>query len=211
MDNTLEPKELSQALAKIISIADAMKDHLLSQAQDAARSGETGWLVTVSGDARDIEECVHKVTSAGERMSAILKHTLGFEDNWMNPSGSPETVQLLRNFAQDAPRPIDIKERRLRKIRKTVSQGEINQNLLTLTEAAKRGYFGVNETLKINLPDGTEFETEIIRPGNRLRERGWIKAFYAHQKICAGDTVVLEEVEPRVWKLSKVASPQSGT
>ncbi len=89
----------------------------------------------------------------------------------------------------------------LRCIRTEVSDGMINQSILALTEARKRGVVKVGEWMEIELPSGERFKTQIVSPGNRLRERGRIREFYRSEKVEEGDHVVLEEKSEGVWKL----------
>lgn len=89
-----------------------------------------------------------------------------------------------------------------------VSQGMINQNLLTLTEAKARGVVHEGERFTIRLPDETSFSTELCSPGNKLRERGLIRKFYADAKIREGDKVVMTEVSQGSWTLSRLSSEE---
>lgn len=199
MTNTLEPKELTQAIAKVISIAEDMHGLLLAQASDYTDGSNTSWLVQVSTDAHDIEGYICKLKSIGSRLSEILTATLGFEDETGARPGL-EVLERLENISQDS------SPKRLRRIRVSITQGAINQNLLTLTDARKRGLLRSGEHFKIRFPDGEELETELIQPGNKLRERGRIGAFYRHQEVHVGDYVILAEIEPGVWTLTKEQS-----
>ncbi|HQY04509.1 MAG: hypothetical protein KA257_10925 [Opitutaceae bacterium] len=200
-NNTLEPKELAQVFAKINSIGHEMIEILLTQAKEAAESGETNWLVQVGGDARDIEDCMVRLESIRKRMHEILTETLGFADQ---TEASPEDIKSMKGLMADLDGPVT---KRLRRIRTQITQGEINQNLLTLTSARKRGHIRLGETFKIKLPDGQDFETELVQPGNKLRERGLIGGFYRQQVIKTGDYVLMEETEPGVWTLTKETPP----
>ena len=202
MTNTLEPKELTESIGKLVSIAEDMRGHLLTKARDAINESETNWLAHVSSEARDVEDCIAKLRSIGERLQEILTSTLGFEDGYLDKLESMNAK--IDATLQDASTAKTIK--RARKIRTPVTQGEINQNLLTLTDARKRGLIRIGEPLKIRLPDGQQFETELVHPGNKLRERGRIGEFYRQNKIKPGDHILLEETEPGVWTLSKEAS-----
>lgn len=89
----------------------------------------------------------------------------------------------------------------LRTIRVRLSEGMINQNLLTLTTARKRGVVKKWEKMEIH-PEGAEaFTTDIVSPGNRLRERSRIKEFYLKKKASAGDTIILVETAEGVWSM----------
>jgi hypothetical protein len=78
----------------------------------------------------------------------------------------------------------------------------INQNLLTLTNAKKRGTVKENESFTIQPDGGEQFVTTLVNPGNRLKKRGPIAAFYKQHNVEDGDRVVLREIEPEVWTLS---------
>ena len=85
-----------------------------------------------------------------------------------------------------------------------VSQGMINQNLLTLSEQMRRGIIRSGEKLSIEAqPSGDCFETELLASGNKLRERGRIARFYRDASVRAGDCVALREVTPGHWQLRK--------
>lgn len=89
-----------------------------------------------------------------------------------------------------------------------VTQGMINQNLLTLTEARQRGQVRVGEKFEITLPSGRQFETDLCPPGNKLRERSMIREFYAAEHIKAGDKVALVENDQRgSWRLIRADAP----
>lgn len=202
MSNTLEPSELTQSIGKLVSIAEDMRGHLLSKARDAIDENETNWLAHVSSEARDVEDCIAKLRSIDERLQEILTSTLGFED------GYPAKFEGL-DAAIAAASPgasVATTNRRLRKIRTSVTQGEINQNLLTLTDPRKRGLIRIGEQFKIRLPDGQRFETDLVHPGNKLRERGRIGEFYRQYKIKPGDNILLEETESGIWTLRKEAA-----
>ena len=128
MANTLEPKELAQSIGKIVSIAEDMRGHLLTKARDAIAENETNWLAHVSSEARDVEDCITKLRSIDERLQEILTSTLGFEDGYLDKSESLDAA--FDAVLQGAP-PAKT-GRRPRKVRTSVTQGEINQNLLCI-------------------------------------------------------------------------------
>ena len=85
-----------------------------------------------------------------------------------------------------------------------VSQGMINQNLLTLTEPLKRGQIRVGEELIVEtLPSGERFKTAVMTNGNKLQERGAIGKFYRSAGVKAGDFVELREISRGSWQLLK--------
>jgi hypothetical protein len=92
----------------------------------------------------------------------------------------------------------------LRKIRIKLTQGMINQNLLTLTQARRNGIVQLGETFRIEaLPNHRNFVTTLERVGNKLRERGFIAEFYRAAGMQAGDIVEMIEVSPGSWQLKR--------
>lgn len=92
----------------------------------------------------------------------------------------------------------------LRQLLVEVTQGMINQNLLTLTDHLKAGRVHGGELLVIECqPSGARFKTDIVPNGNKLRERGEIARFYRDAGVKSGDIVVLVESEKGRWILRK--------
>ncbi|MDB6059499.1 MAG: hypothetical protein JWO95_3343 [Verrucomicrobiales bacterium] len=92
-----------------------------------------------------------------------------------------------------------------REIRVEVTQGMINQNLVTLTDAMNKGIVSAGEAMTIeSLPSGRKFKTDVMANGNKLRERGEIRRFYTDARVEPGDMVLLQETSPGHWKLRKV-------
>ena len=92
-----------------------------------------------------------------------------------------------------------------REIRIEITQGMINQNLLTLTEAINRGTVSIGEALVIEAePSERKFKTVVMGNGNKLQERGEIRKFYQDAKVAPGDMVLLRETSPGQWKLRKL-------
>jgi len=92
----------------------------------------------------------------------------------------------------------------IRELAVHVTQGMINQNLLTLTEPVKRGKIRVGERLSIEaLPSGDRFHTELLVIGNKLQERGKVGKFYRDAGVHAGDLVLLIELTPGQWQLKR--------
>lgn len=92
----------------------------------------------------------------------------------------------------------------LRKIRVEVTQGMLNQKVLTLTVAKRRQLITKDEQFRIRMPDGQVIDTCLIQPGNRLQERGAIGRFYRENKVKEGDCVHLDEVRPGEWEITVV-------
>ena len=86
-----------------------------------------------------------------------------------------------------------------------VTQGMINQNLITLTEHVNAGRIRPKIEIRIEAkPSGELFCTELLADGNRLRERGAIARFYRDARVRAGDRVLLAEVSGDRWTLEKI-------
>lgn len=97
----------------------------------------------------------------------------------------------------------EVSQKKLRYLTIELSQGMINQSMLTLTRAKQKGLVHIGEKFHITLRDGSSFETELSNPGNRLTARKPIKQFYEEESLSEGDTIILEEFEPNKWKLTK--------
>ena len=91
----------------------------------------------------------------------------------------------------------------LREITLPVTAGMINQHLLSLTGSVKQKVVKIGEVMEIKLPSGTKFQTEIVNPGNRLRERGRVREFYESQGMRDGDSITLKEIAPGSWEMRK--------
>ena len=97
----------------------------------------------------------------------------------------------------------------IRELAVEVTQGMLNQNLLTLTDHVKRGRIETGEVMLIEtLPSGDRFRTDLMTNGNKVRERGAIGRFYREVGIRAGDFVVMMEVAPGQWTLKKAPDGQ---
>jgi len=98
---------------------------------------------------------------------------------------------------------------KIRELEIEVTQGMLNQNLLTLTEHVKRGRISGGEEFLIEaLPSGDRFRTVLMTNGNKFRERGAIARFYREAGVRAGDFVVLTEVAAAQWTLKKAPHGQ---
>ena len=92
--------------------------------------------------------------------------------------------------------------RKSRPLRIEIKAGAIRQNLLTLTKAVKRGLMTVGEEVSFLLPDGETLTSRIVRPGNRLRERGRVRELYREGNVTPGDFLVLEKMESGNWQIT---------
>jgi hypothetical protein len=160
---------------------------VMSQIQDQATpEGDIDWLQHCAKRAEILKRDLEELKKIQSHAVGILSDTLGYDSDQVTvePSG-------LRTFVIE------------------VSQGMINQHLLTLTDAKRLEKVSTGETFEIQLPDGTIFKTELCQPGNKLRERGMIRRFYETSKVEQGDKVVLKETAPGIWKLLDMSSPEA--
>ena len=177
------PSTFSAYFSAIRENIEHVRSNLLSQIRDFAESDQdTDWLVTCTKALQAVEKQIESLASSEAVLVHISESVAGLE---------PARVEQKT-------------ERGLRRIIIEISEGMVNQSLLSLTAARKRKTVSLGERLKILLPDGTRFESEIVEPGNRLRERGLIRAFYQSENVGPGEEVVLEEVTPGEWTLKKV-------
>jgi DNA-binding MarR family transcriptional regulator len=92
----------------------------------------------------------------------------------------------------------------------TVTQGNINNNYLSLAsvldlfpEDVIGGSQAAPKTLRIEW--GQEVvETDIDQTKNIFRSRGWVRQFFADNEVRAGDQIRLEQLEPYVYRVSKI-------
>jgi hypothetical protein len=85
-----------------------------------------------------------------------------------------------------------------------ISGGAIRQSYLSVTRALRKNLMKKPGPITIRIPKtGAEFETEIVRQGNLLQERAQIAKFYAAAEVAEGDYVVLTQVGPDTWELTK--------
>jgi hypothetical protein len=137
------------------------------------------------------------------KVLAIQKHSVAHPADY----AQEDNDVLIHVPLQPPPRPSNHPRREgFRTIHVKVTQGMINQNLLTLTEYVNRGVVRIGEEFTIKSdPPGEFFKTDLVQHGNKLRERGAIARFYRMAGVRAGDSIVLTEIAPRRWKLTRVA------
>lgn len=94
----------------------------------------------------------------------------------------------------------------------TVTQGNLNNNHLYLTKVLdifpKDVFGGPNESREaprtVRVEWGSEVvDTDIDGRKNIFRKRGWVAKFFDENRIQAGDRVLLEQVEPYLYRVSK--------
>lgn len=152
---------------------------------EAHPGGNMDWLQHCAKTVESLQQDLKTLEAIREHAVEVLKDTLSFQSDEMAISKSG-----------------------MRTLRIEVSQGMINQHLLTLTDAKARGLVKAGEKFTITLPDGTSFSTELCDPGNKLRERGQIRKFYESAKIVEGDKVILAEISRGNWSLHPENTPE---
>lgn len=167
---------------------------------------------TLTDIDRLLEETMRGISTAAEKrnlagITALTKRASELELMRKTISGIEERLKGFCMPAEQSSeqKPVGIEPKEvLRTLPIEVSQGMINQNLLTLTEHVKRGKIQVGEELLVEtIPSEERFLTELVRNGNKLRERGGIARFYRDAGVRSGDFVVLFETKSRRWKLRK--------
>ncbi|MDP1579584.1 MAG: hypothetical protein Q8M02_04865 [Candidatus Didemnitutus sp.] len=164
--------------AVIGMVTDRMKD-------EAHPDGNMGWLQDCAKEVDLMKRDLRALEAIREHLIEVLTNTLSFEDD-----------------------DISVSKTGMRTLTVEVSQGMINQHLLTLTGAKKKGQVKEGEKFTIQLPEGTSFHTELCEPGNKIRERGLIRKFYESEKITDGDKVIMCEVSRGTWKILAAKSPE---
>ncbi len=178
MDLTTVNEVRSSALS-LQEHLEAMIDMLAGQIRDQAYpDGDMAWLQNCAKEIELLKADLRALEAIRDHAVAVLTDSLSFDGDQVDVSSSG-----LRNITVE------------------ISQGMLNQHLLTLTDAKQQGLVRDGEKFAIQLPDGAKFETELCDPGNKLRERGLIRKFYEDSKINAGDKVIMSEVSRGSWIL----------
>lgn len=154
---------------------------VMQEIQDAAAKRDLPAIQRHTHKATELEELKKAMENIRQRFASLT---------------SPNTVAPV-------PAPGQVRHAGLRRLPIEVTDGNIRQNLLTLTPHVKSGELKVGEVLIIQLPSGERFRTDVVLQGNKLRERGKIASFYRDAKVKGGDYVLLTEVEPGSWTLTK--------
>ena len=179
------PNSIRASANGLLEHMDWMIEELTRVAREQmSPDSDLDYVRALLADMEKMKSARASVAAAVEKSAEILTHSLSSEEDHtgVNSNG-------------------------LRKLRVQISEGMINQSLLTLTGARKAGRVKMGETFQITLPDGTEFTTELCGPGNKLRERSAIRKFYDQTQACDGEYVVLTETAPGHWALTKERFP----
>lgn len=93
-----------------------------------------------------------------------------------------------------------------------VTQGNLDNNHLYLTEVLDifpEDVFGGPDASQaapraVRVRWGDEVvETDIDRTKNIFRKRGWVASFFDANRVQAGDRILLEQIEPYLYRVSK--------
>ena len=95
----------------------------------------------------------------------------------------------------------------------TVTQANLDNNHLYVTEARDlfpEDVFGGSDKTQaaprtVRIQFGEEVvDTDIDRTKNIFRRRGWVARFFDTNRVQPGDRVQLEQLEPYLYRVSKV-------
>jgi hypothetical protein len=173
------PNAIRAAVTELHELLGEQIEMMMEQIKFQTRpSGDLDWIKHCAEKSQLLQHHQAALKELEEDAVDVLFNTLSFESDDVEVAGGG-----------------------LRTITVEVSQGMLNQHLLTLTDARRQRVVHLGEKFKIQLTDGTEFTTELCDPGNKLRERGLIRRFYDEAKITAGDKVILKETSKGNWRL----------
>jgi hypothetical protein len=154
-----------------------------------------------------IDDCMGQISQAADRKDLnVLEHLTQKASELRAMEDQVAAIEnRLRSLGNGSELPdTPARSGAIRELAIDVTQGMINQNLLTLTDHIKRGMLRPGEKLNVEtVPTGDCFETELLASGNKLKERGKIGKFYREVGVHAGDVVVLREITPGIWQLAK--------
>lgn len=123
-------------------------------------------------------------------------------------------AELEKGIVENDHKPVQVSSNwptgTLRELRVEVTQGMINQNLLTLTDHVNVGRVQPGEDFTIEAKGSDEqFRTPLLANGNKLQERGAVGRFYRHNSVKPGDVVLLKETSPNRWVLQTLTHRES--
>jgi len=175
----MNPRDIASAGAPLLDLISQIRSHLNSQIIHSVETNHLDW--------------TKKMVSCAERLQKI-------EDKIV-PAVFDELESIITQHISDDPDASARGTDGLRVLEVQVSEGMLNQNLMTLTNARKKGMIASDERFHVTLPDGSRFKTELCSPGNRFRERSMIRKFYENENVQPEESVYLVEVEEGSWKL----------
>lgn len=179
-----EPSPTCNTNVMTTTTIDEMFEVTMQKIAEAAGKRDLTTVAALTRNAAELEEMKKTVRTIEAKLNALKDSAAPLN------SGSQQTVNTRELVIE-------------------VTQGMLNQNLLTLTDHVKRGRIKTGEEMLIEtLPSGDRFRTDLMTNGNKLRERGAIGRFYREVGVQAGDFVVLREDAPGQWTLKKALRGQ---
>jgi hypothetical protein len=164
----------------ILNRIDALMDETMTKIAEAASKQDLAALEDLTRRAAELKQMKEQISAIDTRLCSMQ-------------GDQPESNLAAKPEAGLRP-DIEIE----------VSQGMINQNLLTLTDALRRGTIRAGEEMTIEaFPSRERFRTHVMSSGNKLQERGAVGRFFREAQVSAGDHVLLEETSPGKWSLRK--------
>jgi hypothetical protein len=94
----------------------------------------------------------------------------------------------------------------------TITQGNVDNSHMYLTECMDMFPEDVlggadesqNAPRTVRIQWGNEVvDTDIVRHKHIFRRRGWVRQFFSETRIAAGDRVLLEQLEPYLYRVSR--------
>jgi len=176
--------EINDAFPPIQSAIDVLEIDIIERFQ----------LIGAVEDARELAEQFRVVERMRKALQLIQRDYLRV---W--------TVVHGKNESEDDA----YREKGLRVIRTEVTQGMINQSIMSLTKGVQKGMLKLNEEMVVTLPDPekTTFTTQVTEPGNKLKDRKHVRIFYEENKVTSGDVAVFRESESGRWLVSLERRP----
>lgn len=122
------------------------------------------------------------------------------EGGWFDFFEDPDATERSRAFIEKNfgdPTSTDDKKSDGRPIIEIkITEGMIRQNLMTFTKPVKRKRLKVGQKIILETKSET-IESEIIEPGNKLRERGAVGRLYRESHAQPNDLLVLTPMGPK--------------
>lgn len=169
-------------------VIDGLLREAMGGVTQAAAKQDLAALQALTRRATELKQMKEQIAAIDERVKAMAGVKLS------SAAPAPETGRVSS-----------------REVFVEVTQGMINQNLLTVTEALRQRLLQRDEEMVIEvIPGGQKFSTKVLAVGNKLQERGEIGRFYRVARVNAGDFVLLREISPGRWQLLKCDNPPRG-
>jgi len=177
-------------------------ENTMNAVKAAAERCDVVALQRLSHRGQRLQELKHRITQIAQEFSDLENgsHDRSFAGN---PASEPPPSKT--DLADWPPASTRAQPSSPTRLVIEVTQGMINQNLLTLTGHVKAGRVFPKTEMRIEAkPSGELFCTDLLPEGSRLRERGAIARFNRDAKVCAGDEVVLSKAAADRWTLEKL-------